>query len=307
MVPMSVVFLLCAITVVVSQAPLTASKPAHRARELDKYARRMGVAVPAEIEQRVTARLLRRERLLTIGGLVGIAAATGVALLLPAGFDAPYVGVLLFAGAGVGGSAAAALASSTSELSPITGPRVARSTVPAHADYVPTLERLGSRLLPPLALLTLVAAAVALNVGALGEARLTPAYLWSSVGAWLAYAAVAALVFAELLAGRILRTGQQATNTTNLAWNDALRSQALRDLSTAPIVFGFSSIVVIFFDVGSLSDYQGAGALAAVVGLVLLVLIATAGCALLVVDLVSKPQQHYWRRLWAGRAAGAPA
>jgi hypothetical protein len=304
---MSVVFLLCAITVVVSQAPLTASKAANRARELDKYARRMGVAVPAEIEHRVTARLLRRERLLTIGGLVGIAVATGVSLLLPGGFDAPYVGVLVFAGAGVGGAAAAAVASSTSELFPLTGPRVARSTVPGHADYVPPLERLGSRLLPPLAILTIVTAAVALHVGALGEARFTPAYLWGSVGAWLAYAAVAGLVFAELLARRILRAGQPAATTTDLAWNDALRAQALRDLATAPIMFGFTSILVTFLDVGSLSDYRGAGAPAAAVGFGLLALIATVGCVLLVTDLVSKPQQHYWRRLWADRSAGARA
>jgi hypothetical protein len=174
---------------------------------------------------------------------------------------------------------------------------VARSTVPGHADNVPPLERLGSRLLPPLAILTTVAAAVALHVGALGEARFTPAYLWGAVGAWLAYAAVAGLVFAELLARRILRAGQPAATTTDLAWNDALRAQALRDLATAPIMFGFTSILVTFLDVGSLSDYRGAGAPAAAVGFALLALIATVGCVLLVTDLVSKPQQHYWRRL----------
>jgi hypothetical protein len=304
---MSVIFLFCAIAVVAAQAPLTASRPATRARELDKYARRMGVAVPAEIEQRVTARLLRRERLLTIGGFIGIAVATGAAFLLPGGFNAPYVGVLIFAGAGVGGATAAAVASSASELSPLTGPRVARSTVPGHADYVPALERLGSRLLPPLALVTIIGAAVALNIGALGDARFTPAYLWNSVGAWLAYASVAGLVLAELLARRILGTGQQAADSTDLAWNDALRGQALRDLATAPVVFGFTSILVTFLDVGSRSDYQGAGATAAAVGLGVLALIAAAGCALLVADLVSKPQQHYWRRLWADRASGAAA
>lgn len=303
---MSFVFVCCAIAIVFSFTPLSSSKPAKRGRELDKYARRLGVAVPVDTADRIIGQLIRRERALLTGGLTGIVLAVLTALLLPGGFDAGYVPVLVFGGLGVGSAIGAALASSASALTSLTGPRVARSSTPGYADYVPPLERWSGRLLPALALLAVLAAWIAFNVGALGDALLTSAYIWTSAGAWLAYAAVAGLLVSEALSRRILDRGQPAASATDLAWSDGLRAQALRDLHAVPTTLGFVSILATFLDIGSLSDYQGGGATAAIVGYALLTLLVSAGLTLLIVDLTSKPQQHYWRRLWADRAV-APA
>jgi predicted membrane protein len=299
----SVVFVCCAIAIVFSFTPLASSTPAKRPRELDKYARRMGVAVPVDLEKRITARLIRRERALLAGGLTGIVLAVLAALVLPGGFDAGYVPVLIFAGLGIGSALGAALASTTSALRPMTGPRVARPTTPVRADYVPSLELWSGWLLPLVALATLTGAWIAFSIGALGQARLTPGYIWTSAGAWLASASVAGLLLSELLSRRILAQGQPSTSATDLAWNDALRGQALRDLHAIPIVLGLVSTLMTFFDVASLSDYQGDGTIAAVVGMGLLVVLITGATTLTVVDYATKPQQHFWRRLWADRAS----
>ena len=304
---MSFVFVCSALAIVFSFTPLSSSRPAKRARELDKYARRLGVAVPDDGADRIIGRLIRRERALMTGGLTGIVLAVIAALLLPGGFDAGYVPVLVFAGLGVGSAAGAALASSTSALTPLSGPRVARSSTPEYVDYVPPLERWCGRLLPALALVAVLAAWIAFSVGALGAARLSSVYIWTSAGAWLAYAAVAGLLVSEALARRILDRGQPAASATDLAWSDGLRAQALRDLHAVPTALGFVSILATFFDIGSLSDYMGSGATAALVGYALLVLLVSGGLTLLILDLASKPQQYYWRRLWADRATSTSA
>ncbi|MEC5183448.1 hypothetical protein RCH12_000903 [Cryobacterium sp. MP_3.1] len=303
---MSYVFVCCAIAIACSFAPLSSSKPTKRARELDKYARRLGVAVPVATAERIVSQLIRREGALMTGGLTGIVLAVITALLLPGGFNAGYVPVLIFGGLGVGSAVGAALASSASAFTPLTGPRIARSCTPGYADYVPPLERWSGRVLPALALLAVLAAWIAFSVGALGDARLSSTYIWGSAGAWLAYASIAGLLVSEVLSRRILDRGQPAASATDLAWNDGLRSQALRDLHAVPVTLGFVSILGTFLDIGSLSDYQGGGATAALVGLVLLVLLSGAALTVLLLDITSKPQQYYWRRLWADRAAGSP-
>jgi MFS family permease len=304
---MSLVFVFCALAVAFSFTPLSSSKPVNRARELDKYARRLGVAVPSDGADRLVARLIRRERALMIGGLTGIALATLIAWVLPGGFDAAYVPVLIFAGLGVGSASGAALASARSALQPLTGQRIARPTTPIYADYVPPLERWSGRILPGLALGAVLAAWIAFSIGVLGDARLSTAYIWGSAGAWLAYAAVAGLLVSALLSRRILDRGQPSASATELAWNDGLRAQALRDLQAVPVTLGFVSLLSTFFDIGSLSDYAGGGATAALVGLGLLAVLTAAGVVLLIVNISSKPQQHYWRRLWSERAIGGSA
>ena len=304
---MSFVFVCCALAIVFSFTPLSSSRPAKRARELDKYARRLGVAVPDDGADRIIGRLIRRERGLLAGGLTGIVLAVLAALLLPGGFDAGYMPVLVFAGLGVGSAIGAALASSTSALSTLVGPRVARPTTPVYADYVPPLERWSGRLLPVLALLAVLAAWVAFSVGALDDARLTTMYIWTSAGAWLAYAAAAGLLVSVLLSRRILDRGQPSASVTELAWNDGLRSQALRDLHAVPITLGFVSLLSAFFDIGFQFDYAGGVATAVAVGVGIPAVLLAGGLTLLLVDIASRPQQHYWRRLWTNRATGTSA
>ena len=304
---MSFVFVCCALAIVFSFTPLSSSKPANRARELDKYARRLGVAVPDDGADRIIGRLIRRERALLAGGLTGIVLAVIAAFLLPGGFDAGYVPVLVFAGLGVGSAIGAALASSTSALSTLVGPRVARPTTPVYADYVPPLERWSGRLLPALALLAVLAAWVAFSVGVLGDARLTTSYIWTSAGAWLAYAAAAGLLVSALLSRRILDRGQPSASVTELAWNDGLRSQALRDLHAVPVTLGFVSLLSTFFDIGFQFDYAGGVATAVAVGVGIPAVLLAGGFTLLLVDIASRPQQYYWRRLWTNRAVGTSA
>ncbi|WP_199190145.1 hypothetical protein [Cryobacterium sp. N22] len=287
--------------------PLSSSKPANRARELDAYARRLGVAVPVDTAEGLIGQLIRRERALLTGGGTGIAIAVITALLLPGGFNAGYVPVLIFAGLGVGSAIGAALASAVSAFTRLAGPRVARSSIPGYADYVPPLERWSGRVLPALALLAVLAAWIAFSVGALGDARLSSAYIWGSAGAWLAYASVAGLVVSEVLSRRILDRGQPSASATDLAWNDGLRSRALRDLHAVPIVLGFVSVLSTFFDIGFQADYAGGVATAAAVAVGIPATLMAGGITLLILDLTSRPQQHYWRRLWADRATGTPA
>ncbi|TFC46973.1 MULTISPECIES: hypothetical protein [Cryobacterium] len=303
---MSFVFLCCAIAIMSAFTPLSSSKPANRPRELDAYARRLGVAVPVDTAERITGQLICRERALLTGGVIGVGLAVITALLLPGGFDAGYVPVLIFGGLGVGSSVGAALASAASAFTPFAGPRVARSSIPGYADYVPPLERWSGRVLPALALLAILAAWIAFSVGALGDARLSSAYIWGSAGAWLAYASIAGLLVSEALSRRILDRGQPSASATDLAWNDGLRSRALRDLHAVPITLGFVSVLSTFFDIGFLGDYSGGVATAAVVGVGIPAILLAGGITLFIVDITSKPQQHYWRRLWADRAAGSP-
>ena len=86
-----------------------------------------------------------------------------------------------------------------------------------------------------------------------------------------------------------------------------MRAQALRDLHAVPTTLGFVSILATFFDIGSLADYMGGGATAALVGYALLILLVSGGLTMLILDLSSKPQQYYWRRLWVDRAASTSA
>ncbi|WP_165067322.1 hypothetical protein [Marisediminicola senii] len=298
---MYVAFIVVAILGVVSATPLAWDRrPAQRGRVLDKYARRVNLAMTPEVEPLVVARLVAREKSMFSGAMTGIGIGLIGSLLLPGGVGSSLVPLALVAGMLLGLAAGAAVSSVRGQLAVAgDGPRVARMQAPGFADYVGPIERWGARGAVILAALSVVGAAIALSVGALGEARMSAVDLVGSGAVAGAVASIVALIGAELFAARIVAHRQPAGSTTELAWEDAIRAMTLRDLVSVPFVLGFVSAVMTFLLVGSNADTAGAGAPAALVGMAVLLIVVTTAISLSAASWASKPMQHYWRRLWA--------
>ncbi len=301
---MFVVWIVAAVALLAAAAPLTWDrKPSSREKALDRYARGMNVAITPEVEEIVVARLIRRERSITFGGLSGIAAALAVTPFLPGGFESSVVGIVIFGafltGVAIGASVASASASLRSDD---VRPRIARASTPEYRDYVVGIERWGVRITVALGVLSVVSAFIAQATGVLGDTALTAkSYLGSGIPT-IAAASVVAVIAAEVVARRIIARSQRAASTTELAWDDALRATALRDLVTVPLLLGTAAVFGTFFFVGAKVDPETGGAVVSFVGLAILGALIAVAVALLIWNFTAKPQQHYWRRLWARTA-----
>ena len=225
-------------------------RPAAGSRVVEDLALRAGLPMPASsgargaaLQERVVGRLLRRDLAAATGGavvavvvlaVVLVARATGVPggspVVVPDGAD--WLPLLLAVALLLAGRAtASALVAGHQALQPpvLGAPRVARVRSPHLADYVPSPETGAVRLLVGLS----VAAAVGVSVAAS-----TGRVAWSVVVAPVAAAAVlvVALVVLRLVCRRVLAQQQPAGSALELAWDDVLRGQLLRDLVSLPLL-----------------------------------------------------------------------
>lgn len=287
--------------VLIAFAPLTFTSTARgRTRALSSYAKRLGTDSASASNAVTITRIRRRERVALAGGTLGLLASAGAAFVLPRHLDEPILPMVIFALTCSGATLGAATASAATALRSTDAQRVARLTTPTRRDYVPGPERWGARFAPGAAVISVSAAAIASSLGLFSDARLSLTWLVGSVGGVLTIASVVALALTETISGRIVATAQPAHSPSELATDDAFRAMALRDLTTMPIFLGFSATILIFLDVGSRTDVQGVGLPSAIIGFVLLMAILGAAIALVSWSLVTRPQQFYRRRLWAG-------
>lgn len=307
MTPQAWIYVIIGAALVVAAAPYGfARTDTARRKAVDRLAKRIDLAVPtAPIEEeRIGLRLAVRERFIAIGGGIGLVVAILAALFLPS-FDRnnfSLLGIFLISLTGIAVGAGLSARRTTRELPPDV-PRIARLSSPTMSDYLIAVEYRGA--------IAAVIVGVIVTVAALpfgftaGEAVLPIV---------VAALSVAALVAALLLARSILGRGQRAGSVLELAWDDAIRSIALRDLMTAPLALGFASalvpLVTLISDVRLVQPYDSPDNMVAVGAMGLVALLVFVAMILAIVALASSPHRHYRRRLWptpAGNTAPAPA
>lgn len=271
-----------------------ARTPRTRLAAAHARARRLDLRLDPELEDVVALRLARREVAGVVAALVVVGAVAGRLLVggLPDSVGPVLIWLVLadFLGHAIG-LAAVGWWESARPAPP--GPRVARPTEVTIADYVAPIERRG----------LWVAAAVALGVAAMpvllrGAGALDPGPVADGTLLLAAVVPLGAVGLVELASRAVLAQRQVAATPLALAWDDALRSIALRDIVT----FGIMTVVLAPLALLShLSDnleggWPGNAALGVVLGLTLLLLLALAATALVAV--IQQPQRWFRRRLW---------
>lgn len=213
-----------------------AIRPSRLQRDVDRAAGRAGLGVPTQLRPL----LLRRVRATRIGEMAGAAVGLAVpfGILHRASNSVVWwtftVQPLLIAFAGIGAAIGGLVAA---QLTFPAGPRVARERVLRVADYIDPVERFT----------VLAAAALVTAVGLLPVAlravgpRTLPAVAvgLTAFGVWLGF---------ELVARRIVARPERAGSAAHLAWNDAIRSAAIRRLAAVTAVmssFGLLLVVLI--------------------------------------------------------------
>jgi hypothetical protein len=306
------IYVIIGAVLVVAAAPYGfARSETARRKAVDRLAKRIDLAVPTvPVEaERVGLRLATRERFIAVGGGIGLVAAVLAALFLPA-FDRnnfSLLGIFLLSLVGIGVGAGLSALRTTREL-PDDVPRIARLSSPTVRDYLMAFELNGAVVTVIVGvLITVVTLPFAVGSGALqvGEVVLP---------AVVALVAVVSLVAALVLARSIVQKGQRAGSVLELAWDDAIRSIALRDLISIPLAIGFAStlvpLVTVVSDIRLEQPYTSPDNMIAVGALAAIGAICLVGAVLAIVALAVAPQRHYRRRLWpepAATSAGSTA
>lgn len=272
---------------------------------VESLALRAGLPMPtssgtrgAALQERVLGRLLRRDLAAACGGLVAAVLVLAVVLVARAveGVDelrpppeAAWVPLLVAVASLLAGRALASVlvAAHQAFQPPVLGAsRVARARSPRLVDYVPRLELGVVRLL-----VGLTVAAAAVTALAASQGRVP----WTAVRepAVASVVLVAVLVALDVVSRRVLAQQQPAGDALELAWDDVLRGQLLRDLATLPLALGLVAFL------------QGWAAASAAWGLEaggVAVAVPVAGMALavaaLLVGLVRPAEERSRRRLW---------
>lgn len=261
-------------------------RPAQRAQRAAGFARSVGLPLTDALRAVVTDRVALRQRGGAAGLVVGIATSAFLLGMDPSSGDHYATPFLLIGGAFAGAAIGVAIAASrvSAPLDP-DAVKYARPSAVGLDDYVAPIERVGSRLVVGLAVITLVAALV---FGA-------PV---SGVLIALAVLAVAALLFFEIAGRRIVERAQPAQSPADLTWDDAVRASVLRDMVTAPIILGADTVVVAG---GALIDHVLAGSELARIALV--VVCFAAAIALASAAVAGRPQRYFLTRLWPKASA----
>lgn len=269
---------------------------------LRSAARKADLAPPVHDGGEVVRRLQERTSAATVGLVLGFWLAVAfVPPDPPLGEEfVPPVAFPLAIGAGFVGSAVAAAvyALLAARRAPVfDAPRVARTRKVGLGDYVNGLERWGTVVacLVPMAA-GLVLAVVLANPDAAGIVPL-------SLGL-LTLVPPALLVLSLAAGGAVLNARRTVSSPERLAWDDALRSQSLRDILNLPMYAGLIATLWLGLEAAlAIPDEQfalRAAALWVVVAMGTLV-------AMTVVLLLSRPARHFRHRLWPVQQADARA
>jgi hypothetical protein len=271
--------------------------PAYRAFAARRFGHAVWLAMPHDdLLASVERRLSRRAVAGALGGLAALPVVVAVLSLVepPAPQDSDFAATFVLVGGYFAGIAVGSAANA------LTEPRAAREASVNYAraqavelsDYVAPLERQGARI--AVALSVVLGGVLSVLAATIGDSRgsgFLGAFIIVGLG-------LLSLVLFEVGSRRLLSRGRPASSPTELAWDDALRASALRDLVTAPIALGTYGLLALG---GELAN--GYGGATSVVGTTVLIAIVVAGFAALVAATVTRPQRYYLRRLWPELAA----
>lgn len=149
---------------------LSSATERQRGKALDRYARRMNLALTPQVRPRVIKRITAYECAALVAGICGVAVGYAVSLILPgpsepgSGNTAPLF-VAVAVGLGVGVMMSTVATATVAILRSEPERRIARTSVPAVADYVAALERWSAPLALGCAGLALLGAVIALGTG----------------------------------------------------------------------------------------------------------------------------------------------
>lgn len=303
------IYVVIGFALVVAAAPYGfARSDTARRKAVDRLAKRIDLAVPTSPieDERVGLRLAVRERCIAVGGGIGLVAAILAALFLP-GFDQnnfSLLGIFILSLTGIGVGAGISALRTTREL-PNDVPRIARLSSPTMGDYLIGLEYRGA------IVMDVVGAAVTAVTLPLGFAFAELTWDRATLPVVVAILSIAALIGVLAVSRSILDRGQRAASVQELAWDDAIRSTALRDLITVPLALGFASAFVPLVTVVSgtriVQPTSSADNLLSLGALALIAFLALCGIVVAVIVLASSPQRHYRRRLWPTPAGNTTA
>lgn len=292
-----------AIGVVLAAAPITGGGRKVNEKQLAKLVRRNGLPLPPAFRQPVLTRLHSRERSALIWGLSGVGVGTLAAVLvhLVTGADtlAPLL-IMVAAALGTSVGSYRGCVNAPDTLDP-EAPRVARAHMTDVADYTTPGERWAVRLVPAAIGLALI---VTLSVWVLVPIK-PPGGWFTPVLAVLGAIAVLGVCWPlDRAATAVVERGQHANNDLELAWDDALRTMAVRDLQDSAIVSGMLATLGLLVMAGSWvipwEVRAGAETLTMVLGLLTFGVGVACWALILIPWLSGRTETNPSLRLWSG-------
>jgi hypothetical protein len=226
------------------------------------------------------------------GGAVGAIAATWFVFFVGADRGGPAPLFLIGAYA-VGAAVGRAVASATGEVAkPIVGVQMANARHRELRDYIPRWERIVTRTTVGVSLAALALEMTLPLLATRTTGRVFPEA--PSVAALITMFAILALTGFEVVGRLVVRAHQIQGSATGLAWDDVLRSAAVRDLAAGAFLLAtFGTFFGIQEIVGALS-HLGQPFIPTVVGFNLVGGIAVVAAAIEVS--LPRPRRHILRR-----------
>lgn len=240
-----------------------------------RVAMTLEMPVRADLADDLVRRNAVRLRTVAVGGLVGFVLAV-IPLAFATGLSYERSTLAALAATVLGWTVALCV-TSLRTLEPPRGIRVARATSVGLDDYLSPVSRL----------LVGIAVAVAL----VGVAVVSLVSGTSALASIAAAIALVTFVTAEIASRRIIAQRQPADSDLELAWNDAMRAQVVRDLYAAPAGFAGAAIVLAALSVAG-SSIEGH----ALNVISLLLLVASLFARSIATHF--RVRQHVLRRLW---------
>jgi hypothetical protein len=259
----------------------------NRTQRVNRIAHSVGLPLTVEIEPTVRRTLRVGVRIGFTSIVIGAALATAYILLAHINstlqmFWIDFTGVM--AGIGIGSALATFTGEDSRQKSSV---RVARLQTVTLSDYRSAFDQWAPRIVVVVSLLGLALRGAIYPAG-YGS---VPVFLWI-----YASVTVASLAIYEVATRALLRTGQPANSALDLAWDDALRSQALAGIATMPIYLG------AYLGLPAFAFYPPTHVGATALGSQVESVFQLVGIALLLVwlgaSIATKSQQRYLRRLW---------
>lgn len=232
------VWIIITFAIIAAAAPITGGRGTKiNEKELNKLSQKSGLPLPAPLRQAVLNRVAPRERSALTGGFIGfgVGILVGAVVQIATGSD-DLGGPFVMIGAAIGLS-----------LGHYTGvrrtrhsfaedaPRVARSQATTLADYATSAERWAMRLVPVTTLVTVITVWV---IWALVPTKPAGGALSPILATVVAI--VVLLVWGLLARARtsLVEQPQHAHGDLELAWDDALRSSAVREVQDTAVAMG---------------------------------------------------------------------
>jgi hypothetical protein len=252
----------------------------------------IGLPVDERADQAVGAAQGRRAVGIAIGGVVGTVSATWFVWLVGADRDGPAPLFLIGAYA-VAASLGRAVASISGEAKKLGGTdHVAHVRFRNLSDYIPGWERVAARTMVGVAIATLSFEMALPWIATDDLGQVFPETF--SVAAAATLLAVVALIGFEVGGRLILRVRQSQGSELGLAWDDLLRSFAVRDLATAAFLLGTFGVFFAVQEVLMAMNPLDPPFIASAAGFNLVGTFVVIAAAL--ESLLPRPRQHILRR-----------